>query len=89
MSFEKAVDGSADGNVLLPRQRLGEAVVLFVEVDRQSHVEKWCDGAFLVPEVLFVGDEIVFGEEGTEFFFEGFGAVVFALVLDSPCSEVG
>lgn len=36
----------------------------------------------LVPGVFFVVREIVFIEELLEFFFEGFGAVVFALVLD-------
>lgn len=32
--------------------------------------------------MVFVESEIVFGEEVAEFFFEGFAAVVFALVLD-------
>ena len=32
--------------------------------------------------MIFVEGDVVFGEEIAEFFFEGFGAVVFALVLD-------
>jgi hypothetical protein len=37
LPFEKLVDGLTDGNVFLSRQGLGEAVVVFFEVDGKSH----------------------------------------------------
>ncbi len=39
-------------------------------------------GGILVPKVFFVEGDVVFGEELAEFSFEGFSAMVFALVSD-------